>query len=145
MRKIFIPVLASMLVLACTPKEKAAEETSSTMPTFIDPATAPVMSFEKETYDFGIINEGESVVYDFKFRNTGKGPLLISNASASCGCTVPEYPKEPILPGQEGTIHVVFNSAGKPGMQNKVVTLNVNTGTGTRQLYLTGNVIPKNN
>lgn len=143
MKNILAFVLLGSFLAACTNKQNN-QEVVSEVPTFVDPASAPVMSFEKETYDFGIINEGQSVVYDFEFKNTGKGPLLISNATATCGCTVPEYPKDPILPGQKGTIHVVFNSTGKPGMQNKVVTLNVNTVSGTQQLYLTGNVIPKN-
>lgn len=139
MKKIFWLFILSLTFTACS--HNSSQENTEMVA--VDPEKAPVMSFEKESYDFGEINEGESVVYDFKFTNTGKGPLIVSNASATCGCTVPDYPKEPINPGESGNIHVVFNSTGKPGMQNKVVTLNVNTVAGTQELHLIGNVIPK--
>jgi hypothetical protein len=139
MKKIFWLFILNLTFTACS--QNSSQEKTEIVA--VDPEKAPVMSFEKESYDFGQINEGESVVYDFKFTNTGKGPLIVSNASATCGCTVPDYPKEPINPGESGNIHVVFNSTGKPGMQNKVVTLNVNTVAGTQELHLIGNVIPK--
>ena len=141
MKKILFLALIALCAGACSQQNPEQTATQSV----VDPEKAPIMQFESESYDFGQITEGESVVYDFKFTNTGKGPLIISNASATCGCTVPEYPKEPVEPGQKGSIHVVFNSTGKSGMQNKVVTLNVNTLTGTQQLHLVGNVNPKNN
>nr|HNH67158.1 DUF1573 domain-containing protein [Bacteroidia bacterium] len=68
------------------------------------------------------ITEGEIVSYNFKFKNSGKAPLIITQASASCGCTVPEYSKDPIAPGQEGFIKVTFNSEGKHGMTSKTIT-----------------------
>jgi len=100
----------------------------------------PVFQFEKESYDFGSINEGESVSYAFKFRNAGKTDLLISSANGSCGCTVPEYPKEAIAPGKEGVINVTFNSRGKQGMQHKTVTLIANTIPNSKVLTITGEV-----
>ncbi|MFM6954742.1 MAG: DUF1573 domain-containing protein [Sphingobacteriaceae bacterium] len=84
-------------------------------------------------------------MYDFFFTNTGKSALIISSAAATCGCTVPEYPKEPLAPGKTGIIHVVFNSTGKSGMQNKTITLTTNTFKGNEELHLVGNVKPKNN
>ena len=110
----------------------------------VDKATAPVMTFAKESHDFGQVNEGDKVVFDFFFTNTGKSALIISSATATCGCTVPEYPKEPVAPGKTGIIHVVFNSAGKSGMQNKIITLTTNTFKGNEELHLVGNVKPKN-
>ena len=74
-------------------------------------------------HDFGTIKEGEKVSHKYHFKNTGDAPLLIANVVASCGCTIPSYPKEPILPGQEGDIEVLFNSRNKKGMQNKSVMI----------------------
>jgi hypothetical protein len=110
----------------------------------VDKATAPVMTFAKESHDFGQVNEGDKVVFDFFFTNTGKSALIISNATATCGCTVPEYPKKPLAPGKTGIIHVVFNTTGKSGMQNKIITLTTNTFKGNEELHLVGNVKPKN-
>ena len=110
----------------------------------VDKATAPVMTFAKESHDFGQVNEGDKVVFDFFFTNTGKSALIISNATATCGCTVPEYPKQPLAPGNTGIIHVLFNSTGKSGMQNKIITLTTNTFKGNEELHLVGNVKPKN-
>lgn len=83
--------------------------------------------FDKSEHDFGNLKQGESAEYSFKFTNTGKEPLIIENAQGSCGCTVPNYPKEPIAPGATGVIDVRFNSAGKSGAQQKTVTLTANT------------------
>jgi len=105
-----------------------------------DAADAPVMSFENTSHDFGQVTDGEKVSYDFKFKNTGKSPLIISNALASCGCTVPDYPRYPVAPGKEGMISVIFDSAGKSGIQDKVVTLTSNALASTMQLHLTGEV-----
>jgi hypothetical protein len=85
-----------------------------------------VMSFEDTKYSFGTITEGDIVKHAYKFKNTGDNPLLISRAQASCGCTVPSYPKEPIPPGGSGEIMVQFNSTGKPGHQQKNVLISSN-------------------
>lgn len=83
--------------------------------------------FASTEHDFGKLKQGETAEYKFTFTNTGKEPLIIENAQGSCGCTVPNYPKEPIPPGGTGTIDVSFNSAGKSGAQQKTVTLTANT------------------
>ena len=101
---------------------------------------APELKFDIETYDFGTIKQGDKVTYDFNFTNTGKEPLIISNASGSCGCTVPLWPKEPIAKSGKGVIHVEFNSAGKMGMQDKTVTITSNGKTTQVVLHLKGNV-----
>src|SRR3982751_5703956 len=102
-------------------------------PTTQTPATpaaenknAPDFKFEFETYDFGTIKQGDKVTYDFAFVNSGKEPLIISEAHGSCGCTVPQWPKEPIAKGAKGIIHVEFNSTGKMGMQDKTVKITSN-------------------
>ena len=89
--------------------------------------TAPIMTFAENIHDFGTLVDGEVVTYKFKFKNTGNADLIISNASASCGCTIPSYPKEPIIPGGEGAIDVQFNSSGKVGTFDKNVTITSNT------------------
>ncbi len=87
---------------------------------------APKLSFEKIEHDFGTIYEGEKVSYAFKFTNTGNADLIISNASGSCGCTVPEYPKKPIKPGEQAVIKTTFDSTGRSGKNEKSVTLITN-------------------
>jgi len=82
---------------------------------------------EKQVYDFGTITEGDTVEHNFAFTNTGEFPLIINNITASCGCTTPEWPRDPIAPGQQSSIKVRFNSKGKMGMQNKTITIFANT------------------
>ncbi len=108
----------------------------------VDPATLPVMEFEVEEYDYGTITAGDVVDYTFKFTNTGKGDLVISNAKASCGCTVPYWPKEPIPPGESAEIKVSYNSKGKSGKQKKSVTITANTQPNTKVVYISGEVTP---
>ncbi|MEN8187430.1 MAG: DUF1573 domain-containing protein, partial [Bacteroidota bacterium] len=105
----------------------------------------PVMKFDKTEHDFGTIDEGDVVETVFKFTNTGKKELIISKAKASCGCTIPEWPKEPVLPGETGEIKVKFNSYRKPNKQNKVVTLTTNTETGLEKVTIKAFVNPDTN
>jgi hypothetical protein len=93
----------------------------------ISPDNAAKITFEEEVFDFGDLIEGDVVEHIFKFTNTGKNPLIINLAKGSCGCTVPEWPREPILPGKGGELKVKFNSKGKQGEQDKTVTVSANT------------------
>ena len=93
----------------------------------ISPETAAKIEFEEEVFDFGDIMEGDVIEHVFKFKNVGKNPLIISHAQGSCGCTVPEWPHEPIAPGGASEIKVKFNSKGKQGEQDKTVTISANT------------------
>ena len=97
---------------------------------------AAAFEFDQMEHDFGTIKEGDVVTHVFKFKNTGEAPLIIQKAQGSCGCTVPEYSKEPIAVGEEGTIKVQFNSKGKPGTQNKTVTITANTKPATTRLKI---------
>lgn len=99
----------------------------------------PIMTFTDLEHNFGSIKQGEVVTHEFRFKNTGKEPLIINNAVGSCGCTVPDWPKEPIRPGGEGVIKVTFNSAGKANMQDKTVTITYDTDK-TVVLHMKGTV-----
>ena len=100
---------------------------------------APVMKFEKESHDFGKTKVGDQVSYDFKFTNTGKSPLIITDGYASCGCTKPSWPKTPVKPGGNGVIHVTFDSKGKtPGLQDKLITITANTTPAQNVVHLIG-------
>ena len=101
----------------------------------------PDIAFEEAEHDFGRITQGEKVSYAFKFKNTGTANLIISSAAGSCGCTVPEWPKEPILPGAEGKINVVFSSEGKSGLQEKTISIVTNCEPSTKVVRIKANII----
>ncbi|MDO6743645.1 DUF1573 domain-containing protein [Tenacibaculum soleae] len=107
-------------------------------------AGAASISFDKEEYNFGTVTEGEVVKTTFTVTNTGKTDLVITNAKASCGCTVPVWPREAIAPGKTGEIQVSFNTNGKPNRQSKSITLTTNTKKGREVLKISGMVTPKN-
>jgi Protein of unknown function (DUF1573) len=100
------------------------------------------MQFEELEFDFGTVKAGEKVGHKYKFKNTGKEPLIISNAKGSCGCTVPSWPKEPIPVGGTGEIEVQFDSKGKKDAQSKRVTITANTDPAQTFLTIKGNVTP---
>ena len=99
-----------------------------------------VMVLRDTVHDFGDMKEGEVGTYDFEFTNEGKSPLIINNAIGSCGCTVPDYPHEPIPPGKGGIIKVKFNTADKNGPQNKSVSMSTNSKRGNYTLYIKANI-----
>ncbi|TRX48902.1 DUF1573 domain-containing protein [Fulvivirga sp. M361] len=102
----------------------------------------PAFEFEENEFDFGTINEGDEVEHMFKFKNVGDAPLIIQSARGSCGCTVPNPPKEPIGVGETGEMLVKFNSKGKPNMQNKTVTITANTWPKTTTVRIKAMVTP---
>lgn len=106
------------------------------------PEQAPVITFQDTLFNFGEVEEGEIVEYAFVFKNTGKGPLLISRARSTCGCTVPEWPENPIPPGGTGKITARFDTEGKAGIQLKPITISANTLQGSSKVYLSGKVLP---
>ncbi len=97
-----------------------------------------------DVHDFGTVKEGPAAEYNFEFKNVGKEPLIISNAQASCGCTTPEWPKEPILPGKKGKILVRYNTQGRPGPIDKTVwiTSNAVSDKDRYELRIKGTVTP---
>lgn len=104
----------------------------------------PKLTFaEKGIYDFGALTEGDTVEHSFAFTNTGEFPLIINNITASCGCTTPEWPREPVAPGATASIQVRFNSRGKMGQQNKTITVFANTDPSMTDLQFKAMVNPK--
>lgn len=122
-----------ILLYACNPKENNQNKGGG----------QPIINFVSKEFDFGTINEGEKVQYNFKFVNAGNGDLIIKSAEASCGCTVPKFSDKPVKPGEEGQISVEFNSEGKPGAAAKNVTIRSNTNPEITILTVKGEVIPK--
>ncbi len=118
---------------------KVEEEVVAAVPTEIDGKTAQ-FTFDETEFNFGEVKEGALVRHTYTFTNTGAIPLVIEGASASCGCTVPNYPKEPIAPGAKSKIDVEFDTKGKAGMQNKTVTITANTNPAIFTLKLSGTV-----
>ena len=98
---------------------------------------APEITFESDVHDFGTIEYGGNGVYNFKFSNTGKSPLIISNARGSCGCTVPKWPKEPIIKGESSEINVSYDTK-RPGPFTKTVTITSNAKTASKVITIKG-------
>ncbi len=111
-------------------------------PAQVDPKDAGKFKFEEETHDFGEILDGPAAEYDFEFKNVGKSPIVITEAHGSCGCTVPKWPKDPILPKHKGVIHVTFNTTGRVGPINKDVFITSNALQNPMKLHITGFVKP---
>jgi hypothetical protein len=108
------------------------------------------MYFKNPIYDFGTIQEGPTAEHEFEFTNTGKEPIIISNVSASCGCTTPSYSKDPVLPGKKGTIKAIYNTQGRVAPFTKTITITSNAGI--KVLTIKGEVekapsssVPENN
>ena len=102
----------------------------------------PKIEFEKEIHDFGTFSEEEAFVnYSFKFKNTGDAPLIIVNAKATCGCTVPSFPKAPIAPGGTGVIDVKYSAIGRPGAFNKSIKITSNATSPETNIVIKGNVV----
>jgi len=144
MKRSGLILIAVSFLFACNQSGKTtATGADSTKVTAANAANSPVMKFESESHDFGKIKQGDKTSYGFKFINTGKSPLIISNAVASCGCTTPEWPKTPLQPGQGGEIKVTFNSANKSGLQDKLITITANTNPAQSMVHLIGEVLTK--
>ena len=145
---LFAFLLATNFIISCadgkasTKVNKQNLDTAKTRDAEIKQEVASI-SFDKKEYDFGTVNEGEIVETVFKVTNSGTTDLVITNATGSCGCTVPVWPKAPIKPGKTGDIAVKFNTSGKPNRQMKTVTLTANTESGREVLTLRGSVTPK--
>jgi hypothetical protein len=103
----------------------------------------PIASFEENSHDFGDLIQGDKVNYTFEFTNTGNQPLLISNVLTTCGCTATKWPKKPVGPGKTGQLKITFNSSGKMGRQNKIITVISNANPQQYRLSITASVLPE--
>ena len=127
-RLFYILICIGLLAMACNTKAAKENQEHTTAGTPGDTTKGfPEMTFEQTVHNFGEITQGEKVEYAFKFTNTGKKDLLIQNAVSSCGCTVPEWSKEPVKPGESGYLKVVFDSHGKEGYTEKEISIKANT------------------
>ena len=149
MKKILIVLAATITIISCKEADKKADTATATTtaPTTneaastatatntatapqqntVDPATlTKVQWLDSMNKDFGKITEGKILDVTFRFKNIGNKPLVISNVTASCGCTIPEIPKKPFAPGETGVIKASFNSSGKQGTQSKQVNVFAN-------------------
>lgn len=145
--KSVIFILITFLIFSCDqdPSKKINDENVKATEERIDKAyDSAEIEFEFDSYDFGEVKDGEIVEVDFNFTNSGKSDLIIFDASASCGCTVPEYPQNVnIKPGQSDKLKVRFDTANKPGKQIKSVTLTTNTNSGKKIIRISGFVLNK--
>jgi len=141
MRLIHITGLLTLLLLGAGCKNQKSTEVSGTV---VDKTgSKPDIRFEKTEHNLGKILQGEKVGYNFIFTNAGDASLVILDASASCGCTVPKYSKEPIAPGEKGSVEVVFDSSGRMGQQSKTVTLKTNGKVQIVYLTIKADIIRK--
>ncbi|MDG1721000.1 MAG: DUF1573 domain-containing protein [Bacteroidia bacterium] len=128
MTKIIYTTILLLTLVSCDQKSRETKNlNTSAIETDQTSNKEPIISFDKKNWDFGTITDGEVVEHTFRFTNTGTSNLVISSASASCGCTIPNWPKEPIAPGEKGEIKVEFNSNGKKDMVTKDITILANT------------------
>lgn len=166
LKTLFIAALVAVVSISC--KDRDAEKkiaqlesrlaelegkkssTSTPTPTPATPAPEekpegplPTMEFSTTDHDFGTINEGQVVEYTYAFKNTGAAPLIIQSAQGSCGCTVPDWTKDPIPVGGTGFVKAKFDSNGKPNIQNKTVTVTANTWPKQTVLRFKAMVTPK--
>ena len=128
MTKIIYKTILLLALVSCDQRSRETKNlNTSAIETDQTSNKEPIISFDKKTWDFGTITDGEVVEHTFRFTNTGTTDLVISSASASCGCTIPNWPKEPIAPGEKGEIKVELNSNGKKDMVTKDITILANT------------------
>ncbi len=106
-----------------------------------EPVSGPKIYFAETSFDFGEITQGDKVEHIFEFENTGNEPLILTDVRTTCGCTAPEWPREPVIPGTKAQVRVVFNSTGKIGIQNKVITIMSNAVNSPARVKIVTNVL----
>jgi hypothetical protein len=147
LRILLVVAIASTFMMACGKKKSGVNSDIVNNPLTADgngdPKDLAAITFDETQFNFGEIIQGQVVEHDFMFTNTGKNDLVIYDSKGSCGCTVPEWPKEPIKPGKKDKVHVKFDSTNKEGHQTKTVTLTCNTNPNQVTLQIVGDVIIK--
>ena len=134
MKKVFSLLIVMAFVFSAVAQDANAEKNKK--------VKEPEITFETLTHDYGNIMQGDNGTCEFVFKNTGKADLLLTNCRSSCGCTVPEWPKDPIAPGKKATIKVKYNTQ-RIGAINKTITVESNAVTNRVVLNIKGNVSPK--
>lgn len=132
MKRILLSILVSIFIVqfSLAQDDKVFEES----------VNGPKIVFKESSFDFGDINQGDVVEHVFDFENTGNEPLILSDVKTTCGCTAPSWPRQPIGPGESGKITVKFNSRGKVGMQNKIITVLSNAVNQRERIKIVTNV-----
>lgn len=149
MKKLLYLLILAFGFITCKQESEKLEDKLTNADLIRNPVTASgktdttkvaKIKFEETDFDFGLIREGSEVMHEFKFTNVGKEVLLIRDARSSCGCTVPEWPEDPIPPGGTGSIKVRFDSSNRKGTVDKEVNIIANTNPFMTNLYITGKV-----
>lgn len=138
MRPVFEKIILIVIVASLAGCGRQSRQTETANGT-------PQISFDVDTYDFGTIVQGEKVSHTFTFRNIGDGALIINDVTTSCGCTASKYSVEPVAPGENGTIEVIFDSYGREGKQLKSANVWSNCGTEPFKLQIFANIESLNN
>ena len=143
MKKYILFLLVTLTVISCDVrrKDKIADDAASQKALALKDSTT--VQIIDSAYNFGKVTDGDKVEYSYRFKNTGNKPLVIVEAHASCGCTVPQKPEKPILPGEIGFIKIVFDSKGRVGNAHKTITVISNANPEFTALVLTGDVEAK--
>lgn len=143
MNKFLTGIILACVLFSCDIRDTKSKKDDTKQPasqTIIDTTSVQMID---SVYNFGTVTDGEKVEYSFRFRNSGKNPLVVTDTHTSCGCTVSEKPEQPVKPGETGFIKVVFNSSGKVGDIHKEITVTSNALPGFPELQLTGKVKDK--
>ncbi|HYE54639.1 MAG TPA: DUF1573 domain-containing protein [Chitinophagaceae bacterium] len=131
MKRIFLLFASAAIIWSCQnqaqDKQADVADADQYANAMTDTANFTTIQWLDSARDMGKIKEGEKVEIAFRFRNAGNKPLIIKNVTPSCGCTVADFPKQPLKPGEEGVIKGVFDSNGRPGVNNKIMTVSANT------------------
>jgi hypothetical protein len=136
MKKVPLLIIALFTTTFLLAQEKTTEAP-------VEPQPGPYISFVEKSHDFGDIAQGDVVEYTFEFENSGDAPLILSNVQTTCGCTTSFWPREPIAPGTKSKIEAKFNSRGKNGRQNKIITITSNAVNNPDRVSIISNVLPK--
>lgn len=136
MKKLFLFSFLTFFAISVFAQEETEKKEEKKTP-------GPEITFDETSHEFGDIHQGDVVEWTFKYKNTGDEPLILSNVATTCGCTVPDWNKKPVEAGKKGQFTVKFNSAGKMGKQNKVITVFSNAKTAVTRVSITTNVLPK--
>ena len=143
MKNIFLFFLIPAVFISCDNRRKDKLADDSAKQTEMALTESTTVQIIDSSYNFGKITDGEKVEYSYRFKNVGTKPLVVIEAHASCGCTVPQKPEKPVLPGEMGFIKIVFDSKGRIGAAHKTITVSSNAKPEFPLLILTGDVVAK--